>query len=200
MNVLIVSSRAHIVPVVQALLQARVVHPNLFRIGDFGELARVLSYAHCDLLVVDARTSGYGASFNEATLRQQQPGLPIIVLDAGDLAPAAPLAASEDRLLRALRLISPDAELITPSPPETAPPPLALTARQLDVLHLLRRGCRTREIAAALGVTVPTVKSHLRALYRYLGATNRLQAVVKAVPLVSEVPRAAAGSVLRVVA
>lgn len=55
-----------------------------------------------------------------------------------------------------------------------------LTARQSDVLSLLAEGRSTKDIARRLGLAVPTVKTHLAAVYRQLGARNRLEAVVKA--------------------
>jgi LDH2 family malate/lactate/ureidoglycolate dehydrogenase len=51
---------------------------------------------------------------------------------------------------------------------------------QADVLNLLAEGRSTKDIARRLGLAVPTVKTHLAAVYRQLGAHNRLQAVVKA--------------------
>ncbi len=71
-----------------------------------------------------------------------------------------------------------------PEPPRPREPePVAahpLTARQADVLNLLAEGRSTKDIARRLGLAVPTVKTHLAAVYRQLGARNRLQAVVKA--------------------
>lgn len=73
-----------------------------------------------------------------------------------------------------------------PPEPALAPPREAeaphhpLTARQADVLNLLAEGRSTKDIARRLGLAVPTVKTHLAAVYRQLGARNRLQAVVKA--------------------
>jgi DNA-binding CsgD family transcriptional regulator len=63
---------------------------------------------------------------------------------------------------------------------QPAPPVRGLTARQKDVMELLRRGCPTKEIARSLGLSVPTVKTHLAALYRQLGVVNRVQAVMQA--------------------
>ena len=61
-----------------------------------------------------------------------------------------------------------------------------LTARQADVLNLLAEGRTTKDIARRLGLAVPTVKTHLAAVYRQLGARNRLQAVVKAGALATQ--------------
>ena len=56
----------------------------------------------------------------------------------------------------------------------------ALGARQSEVLALLGQGAGNRDIAAALGISENTVKSHLRALYEALGANTRTNAVRKA--------------------
>ena len=66
--------------------------------------------------------------------------------------------------------------------------PHLLTARQSDVLTLLAEGRSTKDIARRLGLAVPTVKTHLAAVYRQLGARNRLQAVVKAGALATAAP------------
>lgn len=55
-----------------------------------------------------------------------------------------------------------------------------LGARQCEVLALLGQGAGNRDIAAALGISENTVKSHLRALYEALGANTRTSAVRKA--------------------
>ena len=68
-----------------------------------------------------------------------------------------------------------------------APSAHALTARQADVLNLLAEGRSTKDIARRLGLAVPTVKTHLAAVYRQLGARNRLQAVVKAGALPAQI-------------
>jgi DNA-binding NarL/FixJ family response regulator len=63
-----------------------------------------------------------------------------------------------------------------------ASPPAAVhfTKRQLDVLHLLRQGQSTKEIAQALRLSEGTVKVHLVAIYRRLNARSRTEAVVLA--------------------
>jgi DNA-binding NarL/FixJ family response regulator len=66
---------------------------------------------------------------------------------------------------------------------ETATPSVAtfrFTSRQLDVLRLLGAGQSTKEIARALDVSEGTVKVHLAAIYRLLGARNRMEAVLLA--------------------
>lgn len=65
--------------------------------------------------------------------------------------------------------------------PTTGGAPLAnLTDRQRDVFNLLAEGCATKTIARRLDLAVGTVKVHLAAIYRALGANSRLEAVAKA--------------------
>ena len=59
-------------------------------------------------------------------------------------------------------------------------PAEALTAKERDVLRLLPTSLTTQEIAAELYVSLNTVKSHTRALYRKLGVNNRHAAIEQA--------------------
>jgi two-component system, NarL family, response regulator len=52
-----------------------------------------------------------------------------------------------------------------------------LTDREVEVLQLLARGRQNEEVATALGITVETVKVHVRRILGKLGAINRTQAV-----------------------
>lgn len=56
----------------------------------------------------------------------------------------------------------------------------SLSARESDVLRLIRRGLSNAEIANALSITENTVQHHISRLYRKLGATSRTQAIEKA--------------------
>jgi DNA-binding NarL/FixJ family response regulator len=52
--------------------------------------------------------------------------------------------------------------------------------RQRDVLRLLAEGQSNKVIARGLGISVSTVKVHLGAVFRALGARNRVEAAVLA--------------------
>jgi len=54
---------------------------------------------------------------------------------------------------------------------------LALTPRELEVLHFLARGDSNKEIANILSVAEGTIKTHLVAILRKLEASDRTQAV-----------------------
>ncbi|QBD77090.1 hypothetical protein EPA93_14185 [Ktedonosporobacter rubrisoli] len=55
-----------------------------------------------------------------------------------------------------------------------------LSARELEVLHLLAAGASSTEIAASLFLAVGTVKTHLHNIYGKLNVNNRLEAVAAA--------------------
>lgn len=61
---------------------------------------------------------------------------------------------------------------------QPAPPRMALTARELEVLVALCNGKTNKEIARDLGLREPTIKLHVKTLYRRLGASNRTQAAM----------------------
>jgi DNA-binding NarL/FixJ family response regulator len=53
----------------------------------------------------------------------------------------------------------------------------SLTARELEVLHLLASAKSNKEIATTLGISEGTAKTHVNNVFRKLGATGRLEAV-----------------------
>ena len=63
---------------------------------------------------------------------------------------------------------------------ETKSNPLAekLTDRELQVLEGLTQGLSNKEIARNLDIQEPTVKLHMKTLYRKVGAANRTQAAL----------------------
>jgi DNA-binding NarL/FixJ family response regulator len=62
--------------------------------------------------------------------------------------------------------------------PSTTP---ALTPRERMVLEQLARGLGNKQIAAALGISERTVKFHVSSVFTKLEATNRTEAVTRAV-------------------
>jgi DNA-binding NarL/FixJ family response regulator len=56
-----------------------------------------------------------------------------------------------------------------------------LTGREIEVLHLLAKGCTNSEIAAQLYLSEGTVRNHLSAIFAKLNVTDRTQAAVVAI-------------------
>jgi len=61
---------------------------------------------------------------------------------------------------------------------QTAPPPrrtYGLTAREMEVVHLITEGCTNKDIAKTFGISEETVKRHLTNIFNKLGVGNRLE-------------------------
>jgi len=52
-----------------------------------------------------------------------------------------------------------------------------LTKRELEILKLVRRGRRNREIAREVGIEEKTVKNHINSIYSKLGIASRVEAM-----------------------
>ncbi len=55
-----------------------------------------------------------------------------------------------------------------------------ITKRQLEVLRLMRQGLSNQAIAEQLSVSMPTVKSHISAIFQALGTQSRAESSKKA--------------------
>ena len=115
------------------------------------------------------------------------PGLPIVALGAGEgefagLLPADAGPAQIDAALRAVAAGLAVRPLVLP-PPGFAPMPdealPALTPREIEVLAALAGGLGNKGVARRLGISPHTVKFHIEALFRKLGAVTRAEAVAK---------------------
>lgn len=56
-----------------------------------------------------------------------------------------------------------------------------LTAREVEVLMLIAKGLRVRELAGMIGISPHTANDHLKAIYRKLNVSSRAEAAVEAV-------------------
>lgn len=54
-----------------------------------------------------------------------------------------------------------------------------LSSREIEVLHLARRGLSCKEIAAEMGVSYDTVRTHFCNIYHHLGSHSRAEALAK---------------------
>lgn len=54
----------------------------------------------------------------------------------------------------------------------------SLSARELEILRLITKGYKNREIAESLCISRDTVRWHIRSLYTKIGASDRLSAVM----------------------
>jgi DNA-binding NarL/FixJ family response regulator len=94
---------------------------------------------------------------------------------------AAALPGLLTRLVRGERVVDP--VVLAEDLPDEDVEASTLTAREREVLGLLSAGQSNREIASALYVSLPTVKTHLAHIYAKLGAKNRNEALGRAMAL-----------------
>lgn len=66
-----------------------------------------------------------------------------------------------------------------PLRPMTTTSSVQLTPRQLDVLRYVAAGHSTEHIAKTLGISIETVRNHVRGLMGRLGVHSRLEAVIR---------------------
>ena len=67
-----------------------------------------------------------------------------------------------------------------PAPGPDMAAPTSLTEREYEVLRALCAGKTNKQIAIDLGLREPTIKLHVKTLYRRLGVNNRTQAAMVA--------------------
>ena len=183
------------------LLRRHLKVKKFLEAGCYAEAMEHLQNKDLTLAIVDLRMPGLAGPKGIAQMRQRRPEAQIVVLSASDCREdiLGALAAGvhgyivksqqTDQLIGRLRYIL-SGEIYVPPilaerPVETGPAPEAgrvqpmqsLSHRQRQVLMGLVEGKSNKEIAQALNVAEGTVKMHLAALFRVLGATNRAHAV-----------------------
>ena len=158
-----------------------------------------------DIVVMDVRMRRMGGAEATRRLRQRDGGPPVLVLTTYDddetLAAALRAGAAGfqlkdapgEELQQAVRAVAeggswldPDVcgRVLTayrsqPRPPSAEGDGRArLTAREADVLRLVARGANNVEIAATLGISEVTVKTHIGHVFTKLGVRDRAGAIV----------------------
>jgi DNA-binding NarL/FixJ family response regulator len=153
-----------------------------------------------DLVLVDFRlTDGTGADAASA-IRQVRPDTKLIFLTREDT-DAARIAALESGasafihksraaqdVVDAIRTVAAGGSLFSPrtiaqllnTRREVEAQLERLTAREKEVLRLMAEGTSSRDIAAKLGISYTTVRTHIRSLGSKLGVHSKLEAIVKA--------------------
>lgn len=127
-----------------------IVGAVLSRDAHAGELAAAIDAAGAGLLVIDRRFTGGTWSARNGV--------------AGGAAPTA----QRRRAPAPIRFAEPDAD-------GRSPPPL--TPREAEVLAMMADGLANKNIAARLGISENTVKTHVAAVLTKLGAGSRAEAV-----------------------
>ena len=161
-----------------------------------------------DVALMDLRMPNMGGAEAIRRLRQTSPNLRAIVLTTYDddeaiyeaiRAGARGYLLKDVRpkdLVRAIRRVHAGGSLLQPvvverlldrlgpeDADDEAEPVEALTPRELEVLQIMARGARNRDIAQELVISERTVKIHVANIIAKLAVTNRTAAVVRAIDL-----------------
>lgn len=172
-----------------------------------GAMARIEALEGLDLLLLDLSLPDADGLEGLKTLRETFPGLPVaivsahqerqLVLDAITLGAVGyiPKSTPREQLLSALHQIL-QGQLYLPADIMRRPPPRGmpsttaesadskptrlprLTDKQLDVLSCMSQGMSNKQIARELAIAETTVKTHVSAILRKLGASSRVHAIV----------------------
>jgi len=159
-------------------------------------LAHLARDEDLDLVLLDIALPGMNGWAALSLMRARHPSVPVIVLSASERPEDAhtalergaagfiPKSSRASVLLGALRLVLAGGVYVPPlvlDAPSSGPTRAAveLSPRQVEVLRLLARGLTNKEISAALGIAVGTVKSHVMRLYEVLSVANRTEAAMR---------------------
>jgi len=101
--------------------------------------------------------------------------------------------AEPDELRRAINLVAEGKSVLSPEVTSRVlkavgsshgiPPDIALSKREMDVLKCLAKGMTSAQIASELFISENTVKTHVRHILEKLEASNRAEAVSRAIQL-----------------
>ncbi|MHC9083565.1 response regulator [Luteimonas sp. RIT-PG2_3] len=162
--------------------------------------AMVEEHSEADLLLLDLNMPGVQGFSALVHLRAQHPQLPIVMvsareeplimrraLDHGAMGfvpksvDATIIGAALQKVLDGDRWIPDgiaDVSAVSPEEHQVAARVRELTPQQFRVLQMLGAGMLNKQIGYELGVSEATIKAHMSAILRKLGATNRTQAVL----------------------
>jgi DNA-binding NarL/FixJ family response regulator len=177
--------------------------PGFRCVGDYGSVGDALEGSELnppDLVVMDIELPDVLGIVGVREFRRRFPRLLVMMLsgheDAGSIFESLQAGASgylvkggsSSELLSALMELARGgspmstqiARLVVASFHRSpAVPEAALSERENEILHLLAKGYRNKEIADQLSIAVETVKSHTRHIYEKLQVQSRTEAVAK---------------------
>lgn len=164
--------------------------------------------ASCELVLMDLGLPGMGGSEATRRLKRVRPSLRVVVctvFEDPDRILEAICAGADGYLLKrtppaemleqlrsvfaggapltsgvaatVLRLLRDPADRATPARPGDPP----LTERERDVLRALVRGLAYKQVADELGLSIDTVRTHIRGIYRKLQVHSVAEAVSRAI-------------------
>jgi len=172
--------------------------------GDGREALSVIEETHPDVVLLDVNMPVMGGvEMVEAIQRNDAPYILMLTISKHDEDLFGAIAAGADgyllknaepeELRRAINLVAEGKSVLSPEVTSRVlkavgsshgiPADIALSKRELDVLKCLAKGMTSSQIAAELFISENTVKTHVRHILEKLEASNRAEAVSRAIQL-----------------
>lgn len=182
--------------------------PDIEIVGEAGDGLRALELVekyHTDVVLMDVIMPGLSSTEATQRIKKSNPHTAVLIMGSydddyhllgllGAGAAGYVLKSSEGRdIAQALRAVHAGGSVLHASLTGRVLPGLfhrrlswpggevgGLTRREIEVLRLAAGGKSNREIASELSLKVSTVKSHLANIFRKIGVTSRMEAVLEA--------------------
>jgi DNA-binding NarL/FixJ family response regulator len=172
--------------------------------GDGQQALSVIEQTHPDVVLLDVNMPVMGGvEMVEAIQKDDSPRILMLTISKHDEDLFGAIAAGADgyllkdaepdELRRAINLVAEGKSVLSPEVTSRVlkavgsshgiPPDIALSKRELDVLKCLARGMTSAQIASELFISENTVKTHVRHILEKLEASNRAEAVSRAIQL-----------------
>jgi len=172
--------------------------------GDGRVALSVIEETHPDVVLLDVNMPVMGGvEMVEAIQRNDAPYILMLTISKHDEDLFGAIAAGADgyllknaepeELRRAINLMAEGKSVLSPEVTSRVlkavgsshgiPADIALSKRELDVLKCLAKGMTSSQIAAELFISENTVKTHVRHILEKLEASNRAEAVSRAIQL-----------------
>ena len=166
---------------------------DIVEVSDASSAKSEMEAGDVDLATLDLHMQDSSGLAPLMEMRKLYPAVPVVVISASQdgrvVAGARDLGASGfiaktaalAEMTEALRQVA-EGELVFPEidAPEdnTAERLASLTPAQTRIMHHLSDGLLNKQIAHEMNISEATVKTHITAIFRRLGVTNRTQAVL----------------------
>lgn len=180
-----------------ALLKSSIEPQNIQSVSNIADAVALLNSTSFDLLLLDLNLSDSQDFEGLSKIRAADQSSPIIIVSATETTQAyrtaqslgasgyIPKSSPLDDITKAItsvlsgRKVFPESMSDQEQSDSTAASKLAsLTPAQHRVMSCLSDGLLNKQIAFEMGISEATVKAHMTAIFRKLGANNRTQALL----------------------